>query len=494
MSRGPASPVRLESLDDSVAIAHHHGARQGTIPMHRPRILILDLADQACPVDGHVPLPELLRTCAPGEAGIHVSHALDRHVRLPSPDCVVLRPSSEMPVDRALSSLRRHWANVPVLGLLCGHRDEDVARAFAGGLDDFSLCPFPRADVIPRIERLLTHAPGRNETSATRPAGPRRFRIDGLVGQAECFAREVDKIALFAKADATVLIGGETGTGKELFARAIHYLSAREGKPFVPVNCGALPDQLFENEMFGHVRGAFTNAFSHQDGLVAEANGGTLFLDEIDTLSPPAQTKLLRFLQTRQYRPLGSPKSLVADVRVMAATNADLRRHVHEHRFREDLYYRLNILSLSIPPLRDRLDDIPALVAHFVRQQADHRTRDPIDVSPDALRKLQLYTWPGNIRELEGIIQRALVLSASRVLLPQHLELPLAAGMPAPRDAASLREAKASAVRDFERQYLTRLLTACNGNITRAARTAGKERRAFQRLLDKHGLDRRVFR
>jgi DNA-binding NtrC family response regulator len=470
-------------------------ARTQAIPMRRPQILIVDLADQACPVDGDVSLPELVRDCSPHEVGIHVSHQLERGGCVLAPDCVVLRPSVATPVGSALAWLRRQWAKVPVLGLLCPQQgDEDVSSALARGLDDFLLCPFRRAELIPRIERLLTRAPQGADPATTSLTARPRPRVDGLVGQAECFARQVEKIALFARADATVLIGGETGTGKELFARAIHYLSARQGKPFVPVNCGALPDQLFENEMFGHVRGAFTDAFSHQDGLVAEANGGTLFLDEVDTLSPSAQTKLLRLLQTRQYRPLGSPKSVVADLRVIAATNADLRRHVEERRFREDLYYRLNILSLSIPPLRERLDDIPALVAHFVRQHADEARRAPVSLSADALHKLQLYAWPGNVRELEGIVQRALVLSSAPVLEPEHLEVPLVPPAPATQDGASLREAKASAVRDFERRYLTRLLAVCHGNITRAARTAGKERRAFQRLLDKHGLDRRVFR
>jgi DNA-binding NtrC family response regulator len=463
--------------------------------MQQAQILILDLADQACPVHGHVPLPDLVRGCSPDDVGVHVSRHLERSAGGSSPDCIVLRPSLATPVSRTLSWLRRHWAKVPVLGLFCTqHREDDVSSAFARGLDDFLLCPFRRAELTPRIERLLTRPPHRGDASTTSAPALRPARLDTLVGQAECFARQVDKIALFAKADATVLIGGETGTGKELFARAIHYLSAREGKPFVPVNCGALPDQLFENEMFGHLRGAFTNAFSQQDGLVAEANGGTLFLDEIDTLSASAQTKLLRFLQTRQYRPLGSPKSVVADLRVIAATNADLRRHVEERRFREDLYYRLNILSLFIPPLRQRLDDIPALAAHFVRQHVDEARRGLISISADALRMLQRYTWPGNVRELEGIIQRALVLSPARVLEPEHLEVPVSADTAATRDAASLREAKASAVREFERRYLTQVLAVCNGNISQAARTAGKERRAFQRLLDKHALDRRVFR
>jgi DNA-binding NtrC family response regulator len=460
----------------------------------RTSILILDLADRSCPDEHRASLSALVREClSPGAADIHLSTALRPDMRVPSPDCVVLRPSLSTPASQVLPSVRRQWADVPVLGLLCvQHSHAAVARAFASGLDDFLLCPFRQAELSPRIDRLLAKEPLPG-VPVTDPSPRDRFHVQGLVGQAECFVRQVNKIPLFANADAPVLIAGETGTGKELFARAIHYHSARNGKPFVPVNCAALPDQLFENEVFGHVRGAFTNAFSHQQGLVAEAEGGTLFLDEIDTLSPPAQTKLLRFSQDRQYRPLGSSKSVVADVRIIAATNTDLRRHVEDRRFREDLYYRLNILSLSIPPLRERLGDVPALVAHFVRQAANEAGRAPMSISPSALQRLLRYGWPGNVRELEGILQRAVVLSPSRVLEPEHLDLPLPPGRHATHATASLREAKASAVRDFERSYLMGLLAACKGNVTRAARTAGKERRALQRLLDKYGLDRRVF-
>ena len=462
--------------------------------MSQRQIVIVDLADRACHGDHHASLPALVRdSLSPAEVRIHVAHEL-HHDRLPSPDCVVLRPSRSVPLSEALPSVRRQWAQVPVLGLLCMQQSEgNVSTAFTCGLDDFLLCPFRLIELSPRIDRLLS-SPGDRHEAPTASAPQGRLRLSGVVGQAACFVRELDKIPLFARADATVLIRGETGTGKELFAQAIHYHSARNGKPFVPVNCGALPDQLFENEVFGHVRGAFTSAFSHQQGLVAEAAGGTLFLDEIDTLSPSAQTKLLRFLQDRQYRPLGSSKSVVADVRVIAATNADLKQHVADRRFREDLYYRLNVLSLAIPPLRDRMEDLPALVAHFVRQHGQPPRREPMTISAEALHKLQLYGWPGNVRELEGIIQRAVVLTPSRVLEPDHLDLPSASETQSAEAPASLREAKAVAVREFEQRYLTRLLAESLGNVTRAARTAGKERRAFQRLLDKHGLDRRMFR
>ena len=459
------------------------------------QILILDLADRACPDEHHSSLSALVREClAPDAADIHLTTIAPRlGGGAPSPDCVLLRPSFSTPAAHVLPSLRRQWSHVPVLGLLCTqYSHAHLSSAFACGLDDFLLCPFRQLELSPRIDRLLSRESLALEMDLAHQVTPGQFRVNGLVGQAECFVRQVNRIPLFAKADVPVLIAGETGTGKELFARAIHYHSARNGKPFVPVNCAALPDQLFENEMFGHVRGAFTSAFSHQQGLVAEADGGTLFLDEIDTLSPSAQTKLLRFSQDRQYRPLGSAKSVVADVRIIAATNTDLKRHVEERRFREDLYYRLNILSLSIPPLRERLVDVPALVAHFVRQAPNEAGRGSMSVSPSALQRLVRYAWPGNVRELEGIIQRAVVLSPSRVLEPEHLDLPLP-GRHATHATASLREAKASAVRDFERSYLMGLLAACKGNVTRAARAAGKARRALQRLLDKHGLDRRVF-
>jgi len=463
--------------------------------MNRRQVLILDLGDGSCPREHHDSLSGLVQEClVPGDTGIHLSTTLLPDSRLPVPDCVLLRPSASISASEALLELRRQWAYVPVLGLLCARQSHvSVSSALAGGLDDFLLCPFRRVELTPRLDRLLSARRAPRQTIPAEATASGRFRVDGLVGDAECFVRQVEKIPLVARADATVLIAGETGTGKELFARAIHYHSARNGKPFVPVNCAAMPDELFENEMFGHVRGAFTSAFDHQQGLVAEADGGTLLLDEIDTLSPSAQTKLLRFLQDRQYRVLGSPKSVSVDVRLIAATNTDLKRHVAERRFREDLYYRLNVLSLSIPPLRDRLGDIPALVAHFVRQHGDQNGRGTVAISPDALERLVLYGWPGNVRELEGIIQRAMVLNPSASLEVDHLDLPLPHGAPGVPASVSLQEAKASAVRAFERGYLARLLAASNGNVSRAARTAGKERRAFQRLLGKHGLDRRAF-
>ena len=393
-----------------------------------------------------------------------------------------------------MGSLRTTLQQAPILGLFCATQRTpgEVVHSLLNGLDDFLTCPFREIDLLPRIQRLLQRKRGEG-VPTQQTAMAEQFRVDSLVGESECFLRVVEKIPLLAHTDATVLITGETGTGKELFARAIHYHGRRQGKPFIPVNCGALPDQLLENELFGHAKGAFTHAFSPQPGLVAEAEGGTLFLDEIETLSASAQTKLLRFLQDREYRPLGSPKSKVADVRIIAATNADLRQLIIEKHFREDLYYRLHVLTLSVPPLRERLDDIPLLAAHFASRYGRQQGRGTLRLSSSALQKLLAYPWPGNVRELEGVIQQAMILNPAQTLRPEDINLPI----PSRREGAdggTLREAKASAVRAFERAYLTKLLTAAHGNITRAAEAAGKERRTFQRLLQKYGLVGHAFK
>jgi DNA-binding NtrC family response regulator len=272
----------------------------------------------------------------------------------------------------------------------------------------------------------------------------------------------------------------------------IHYHSPRQAKPFVPVNCGALPDPLVENELFGHAKGAYTDASAPKKGLVAEAEEGTLFLDEVDTLSPAAQVKLLRFLQDREYRPLGSATSRSANVRILAATSADLQQQVQMKQFREDLYYRLNIIPLCLPPLRERTEDIPLLAVHFLHHYRDHYRIGPLRFSAEALHKLVAYPWPGNVRELETVIQRAVLFAASPILQPEDLALPSPAqGVVV--EGESFREGKARVIEQFERTYLHNLLAAHEGNITRAAQHAGEVRQSLQRLLKKHQMDRRIF-
>jgi two-component system, NtrC family, response regulator GlrR len=313
--------------------------------------------------------------------------------------------------------------------------------------------------------------------------------LDPFVGTSDAFRAVLQQLLRIAQCEAPTLIEGETGSGKDLAARALHYGGTRRDGPFVPINCGAIPDALVESELFGHERGAFTDAREKRAGLVAEARGGTLFLDEVDALSPKAQVTLLRFLQDQRYRPVGTPREQRGDVRVIAASNHPLDALAHNGRFRADLLYRLKILYLVMPPLRERGHDAVVLAEHFVGRFAARygtpRKALPAHVG-DWLRQQR---WPGNVRELENWVHRAFLMSPGATLL-----LDAAGGqtVPAQPDAAAdlgpFALAKAEAVRLFECDYLRRALELGDGCVSRAARLAGKERRAFGKLLKKHGL------
>jgi len=313
-----------------------------------------------------------------------------------------------------------------------------------------------------------------------------------LIGANKTFVAMVDRIQPLSSCDATVLITGETGTGKDLFARAVHYQSIRKSRPFVPVNCAALPDHLVENELFGHSKGAFTDAGLDHKGLLAEADGGTLFLDEINSLSLLAQGKLLRFLQNREYRPLGAIKNRTSDVRIIAATNTDLKDLVSQKLFRADLYHRLNILSLHVPALRDRPEDIPLLTQHFLTLYGHQYGRGEIACLGKPMQTLLTYHWPGNVRELQGVLQRAVILTNSTSLKLEDIDLPVAQE-PATAEAGGFQAAKDAAIERFERAYLTEILAKHNGNVSQAAKAAKTERRSLQRLLKKLGMDRCEF-
>lgn len=327
----------------------------------------------------------------------------------------------------------------------------------------------------------------------TAASGPAR-----LIGQSRGMLRVLALIERMARFEAPVLIAGETGTGKELAARAIHYGSARRDAAFVPVNCGAIPEALVETELFGCERGAFTDANRSREGLVAAAEGGTLFLDEVDALPARAQVALLRFLQDRIYRPIGGTREVSSNVRLIAAASPRLHRLLQAGDFRDDLAFRLTVLELEMPPLREREGDPELLAEHFVARYARHygvaaRALDGLDRP-----WLRSYTWPGNVRELDNLIQRTLLLSDDDSLRLRPCAAPVgaapaAANAPAGADppAASLgsyNEAREAALARFERDYLVCVMKAAGGNVTHAARLAGKERRAMGKLLKKHGL------
>jgi two-component system response regulator AtoC len=402
------------------------------------------------------------------------------------PDMVVLRAPLRAKLPEVLRSLREMWRSTPIVAAVCNvpHDAAELLESFHAGLDDFLCCPFLACELVARLRRWLPVS-----RASQRPAALRQLKLDMLVGESPAFLEAIGWIPRVACSTATVLIGGETGVGKELFARAIHYNGERRSRPFIPINCSAVPDHLFENEVFGHVRGAYTDAGAAEKGLLGEAEGGTVFFDEIDTLTTAAQAKLLRLVQDREYRPLGSSKTLVADTRVIAATNTDLRRMVTEHRFREDLFHRLNVLSLRVPALRERLADIPLLAAHFLVRYAAQYNRGTLRFSPAALRKMLAYSWPGNVREMEGLLHRAVVFGVGDTVDADDIELPVpAAAMRAPFACG-----KDSAMGDFERGYLVNLLAEHQGNVSRSARAAGKDRRTFQRLLRKYHIERLAF-
>ena len=310
-----------------------------------------------------------------------------------------------------------------------------------------------------------------------------------IVGCSSLHRQTMAQLGRIAASEAPVLIEGETGSGKELAARAIHYGGARRHAPFVPVNCGALPDTLIESELFGVQRGAFTDARHSRCGLVAEASGGTLFLDEVDALSAKAQVTLLRFLQDQRFRPVGTAREQRTDVRIVAASNRPLDALVAQQAFRADLLYRLKILHLLLPPLRARVDDIEALADHFIARFAAKYGSAPRPVHPATRQWLRQHPWPGNVRELENWVHRQFLMCPGEFLYHEPPSNPLLDDTAGPPSAATgFAQAKAEAVRRFECDYLQRVLDEAGGNVTRAARLAGKERRAFGKLLKKHGI------
>jgi two-component system, NtrC family, response regulator GlrR len=347
---------------------------------------------------------------------------------------------------------------------------------------------------------------------ATESAGGRggEQELLNLVGASRPFVGVLDLIRKMARCDATVLIQGETGTGKELAARGIHYLGPRRDQPFVPVNCGAIPDTLVESEFFGHVRGAFTDARDARCGLIASAEAGTLFLDEVETLSPRGQVALLRFLQDRVYRPVGGRQPVRGDVRVIAASNAPIAALVASGLFRSDLMYRLAIMGMRMPALRERRGDAVLLARHFIRGFARQYGVAEKQLDEASLEALERHDWPGNVRELENLVHREFLLADDETIA---LAAGLAPGQAQATDGscsqASLsallapasryyeldyRRARAAMLAEFEKTYVCNALAQAGGNVSQAARRAGKERRAFGKLIKKHAIDRSRYR
>jgi DNA-binding NtrC family response regulator len=391
----------------------------------------------------------------------------------------------EVSGEAVLDAVRKFNPEIPVIIMTSYGTIEDAVHFLQSGAHDYITKPLTREAFILRVHRAMEKLRLSEEITRLKTTLKVYTDREHVVGSSRAMQQVIEKLPSIAQTDASVVIYGESGTGKELVARTIHYYSKRATKPFVPVNCGALPENLLESELFGYKRGAFTDAHSDTRGLVEEATSGTLFLDEIGEISPKVQVKLLRFLQEKEVKPLGSTKTIQVDVRIISATNRDLKAAIANGDFREDLFYRLNIVPITIPPLRERKEDIPVLANHFLRRFMAEHQKQIKEISPLALQKLVAHDWPGNIRELENKIQQCVVTATQDVIRPEDLELP--------GELHTFKEEKHKIVSEFERDFVARMLTLNAGNISRAARAAGMDRKNFWQLMKKHAIQAQEF-
>jgi len=376
---------------------------------------------------------------------------------------------------------------------------ETAVEATRKGAFDYITKPFRKERILLTIQRALDWQALRSENVALRESLARQKAFPSIIGSSATMKSILSQVKQVAKSMATILIQGESGTGKELVAKAIHAHSDRCRKPFVTVDCTAIPEQIIESELFGHEKGAFTGAWRDKRGLVDEANQGTLFLDEIGELNTAMQAKLLRLLQEGEYKPVGALNTKHADVRFVAATNHELRELVAQKRFREDLFYRLNVISFRLPALRERRDDIPLLVHHFVKEYGRLNNKQIRGIEPEAMSMLMSRRWPGNIRELENVIERGAVLCQSeRIRLEDFMtDVEHTRSLPYFDEAMfslPFKEAKEAVIRAFHRQYIHAILQQNRGNISKAAEQAGLQRQYLHRIIKHERLDTESFK
>ncbi len=382
---------------------------------------------------------------------------------------------------QVLQEVRQRDTETPIFMITAYGSIEVAVQALKHGASDYFSKPWDNEKLLIEIERMLAKRRLERENTELKRALRQRYSFPNIVGKSERMLKILDLVAQVAPSRATILITGETGTGKELIANAIHAHSARADHPFVPVHSGSVPPDLLESALFGHIKGAFTGATASRKGYFETADRGTIFFDEIGTISLETQTKLLRVIQEREFMPLGSAETTKVDVRIVAATNADLKKFVEEGKFREDLYYRLNVINLALPSLRDRKEDIPLLVEHFFTKYCkenekylDEQGRSTLTFEPDAMQVLMDHGWPGNVRELENVVERAVVLAAQPSVpadvLPEHLLE--SRGLRIRRDESGHLASDASLfeiVADFERRTILEKLEACDYSQTATA-------------------------
>ncbi|NVM22791.1 MAG: sigma-54-dependent Fis family transcriptional regulator [Desulfobacterales bacterium] len=398
-----------------------------------------------------------------------------------------------------LDEVKRVQPSAAVIVMTAYATIETAVEATRKGAFDYIAKPFRKERILLTIRRALDWQDLARENVALRRSIEQQRMLPPVIASSPAMTSILDRIKHVAKSTATILIQGESGTGKELAAKAIYTYSDRRDKPFIVVNCTAIPEQIIESELFGHLKGAFTGALNDKRGLVDEANQGTMFLDEIGDLSMAMQAKLLRILQEGEYKPVGSVTTKYADIRFVAATNQDLSQLIAEKRFREDLFYRLNVIGFHLPALRERREDIPLLAHHFVEKYSKLNQKEIHDIEPEAMSMLMARRWPGNVRELENVIERGVILCQSKRISLEDLMPEKTHTRPAPylNEAIYMlpfKEAKEAVIKTFHRQYIQAVLQKNKGNISRAAEQIGLQRQYLHRIIKEENIDAEQFK
>jgi len=386
-----------------------------------------------------------------------------------------------------MERLHQSAPEMPVIILTAYGTIDTAVDAMKRGAYSYLTKPFNRRELLVQIRNGLEKSSLSREVRRLKALVGERYGFENIIGKSKKMQRVMEQVARAAETDSNVCIYGESGTGKELIAKSLHLLSDRKEKPFVAVNCAAIPEGLQEGELFGYEKGAFTGALKNKKGFFAQATGGTLLLDEVSEMAESMQVKLLRVLQENQFYPLGGEKAVDVDVRILTATNRNLEEEVKNGDFREDLFYRIFVIPIYLPALRERKEDIPLLVDHFLKKFNDKFKRGIKEISPPALQKLFAYNWPGNVRELENTIEYAVAMANHEVV---GEDLILRSRISDDEKTTSLKDAK----NHFEKEYISNILALSGGNVTKASQMAGKYRADFYALMKKHDLDPSVFK
>ncbi len=465
--------------------------------MDEPRILVVDdepdmlqllsrslAPDLGCRVDTAASGSQALQMLGDGHFDLAVVD-----IKMPGMDGLEL-----------LELIRRKWPDLTVVMMTAYGSIDTAVAAMKQGAYDFITKPFDHDALVVRLEKALERSRLISENRRLKQDDGGLDLFYGMAGRSTEMQRVFETVRMVAPTDMTVLITGESGTGKDLAAKAVHELSSRSTGPFVAVNCPTVPEQILESELFGYKKGAFTHATQNKTGLFQEADGGTIFLDEIGDVSPAIQTKLLRVLQEREIKPLGDTRSVRVDVRIIASTNQDLKARIREGVFREDLFYRINVLPVHLPPLRERPSDIPLIAENLLQKHRTRLKKPEKRLSADLMNWLQSRHWEGNVRELENTVIQAILFSAEESIRPEDLDsLPRGQGAPCPPGFADVgglpyREAKETVLQSFNASYIGGLLRETGGNVTQAAQKCGLERQALQQIMRRYDISAADYR